>query len=44
MFKRLTVISSLIALGLVLSGCTKCGWLWDDWRSQPQSCRDGTPK
>ena len=36
--------SGVIALGLVLSGCTKCGWFWDDLRSSPQSCRSDIPK
>jgi hypothetical protein len=44
MLRRLTIVSSVLALGLVLGGCTKCGWIWDDWRSQPQSCRNDVPK
>jgi hypothetical protein len=44
MFKRLTILSSIVALGLMLGGCTKCGWLWDDWRSPAKFCRDDVPK
>lgn len=33
MIKRLVTLSALLAFGLSLSGCTKCGWLWEDWRS-----------
>ncbi len=45
MLRRLTILSGVIALGLTLGGCTKCGWFWDDLRSQPQSCRsDAAPK
>jgi len=45
MLKRLTILSGVIALGLTLGSCSKCGWFWDDWRSSPQSCRsDAAPK
>lgn len=44
MLKRLTVISSVIAFGVLLGGCTKCGWLWDDWRTTPQTCREDAPR
>ena len=44
MLRRLTIVSSVIALGLVLGGCTKCGWIWNDWQSPAKSCRDGVPK
>jgi hypothetical protein len=37
MFRRLVLIFSVIALGLALSGCTKCGPIWDDWMQK--SCR-----
>jgi PBP1b-binding outer membrane lipoprotein LpoB len=43
MIKRLTIVSSVIALALVLGGCTKCGWFWDDWRSAPQTCKSDVP-
>jgi hypothetical protein len=26
-------------MGLALSGCTKCGPIWDDWQQSPQSCK-----
>jgi hypothetical protein len=35
---RTSIILSILALGLVLSGCTKCGPIWDDWQS-PKSCK-----
>jgi hypothetical protein len=37
MFRRLFILSGIIALGLVLNGCTKCGPIWADWL--PKSCR-----
>jgi hypothetical protein len=43
MLKRLTVLSSIIALALALGGCTRCGWIWNDWQS-PASCRDDARK
>ena len=43
MLKRLTILSGVFALTLVLGGCTKCGWIWDEWRSSPQSCRTDAP-
>jgi len=39
MLRRLLLISSLIAMGLALDGCTKCGPIWDDWTQSPKSCR-----
>ena len=39
MFRRLILIFSAIALGLALSGCTKCGPIWDDWMQSPKSCK-----
>ena len=39
MFGRLAVIFSVVALGLALSGCTKCGPIWDDWMQSPKSCK-----
>jgi len=29
----------VIALGLLLNGCSKCGPFWDDWMRSPQSCK-----
>ena len=39
MLRRLLLISSVIAMALVLDGGTKCGPIWDDWTQSPQSCR-----
>jgi hypothetical protein len=38
---RVAVIVSLIVLGMSLSGCTHCGWLWDQG---PRSCQSNAPK
>ena len=37
MCKRVALLLGVIALGLVLNGCTKCGPIWDDWLSK--SCK-----
>ncbi|WP_249780630.1 peptidylprolyl isomerase [Bradyrhizobium sp. dw_78] len=37
MFRRSVLISGVIAMGLLLNGCTKCGPIWDDW--MPKSCK-----
>jgi len=39
MFRRLVLVFSVVALGLALSGCTKCGPIWDDWLNSPKSCK-----
>jgi hypothetical protein len=39
MFRRLALIFSVVAIGLVLNGCTKCGPIWDDWTQSPKSCK-----
>jgi hypothetical protein len=40
MFKRLALILSVVAMGLALNGCTKCGPIWDDWMQHaPKSCK-----
>jgi hypothetical protein len=39
MFGRLAIVVSLIAMGLVLNGCTKCGPIWDDWMQSPKTCK-----
>jgi hypothetical protein len=39
MFRRLVLIFGVVALGLALSGCTKCGPIWDDWMQSPKSCK-----
>ncbi len=41
MVKRLCVLACAVALGLSLSGCTKCGWIWDD--GPPKSCHGTAP-
>jgi hypothetical protein len=38
MLRRLALIFSVIAIGLALGGCSKCGPIWDDWQS-PKSCK-----
>jgi hypothetical protein len=38
MFRRLALILSVVGIGLVLDGCTKCGPIWDDWMA-PKSCK-----
>jgi hypothetical protein len=37
--KRAFVIATIVALGLLASGCTKCGPIWDDWIQGPKSCK-----
>jgi hypothetical protein len=44
MLKRLAILSGAIMLALALNGCTKCGWIWNDWQSPAKSCRDDIPK
>ena len=39
MFRRMVLLLSLIAMGLALDGCTKCGPIWDDWVQSPKSCK-----
>ncbi len=39
MFRRSILIVSLVAVGFALSGCTKCGPIWDDWIQSPKSCK-----
>jgi hypothetical protein len=39
MSRRLALIFGVIAMGLVLNGCTKCGPIWDDWMQSPKSCK-----
>jgi hypothetical protein len=39
MFRRWVLIGGLLALGLALGGCTKCGPIWDDWMQGPKSCK-----
>jgi hypothetical protein len=39
MWQRWIAMIGLVAVGLVLNGCTKCGPIWDDWMQSPKSCR-----
>jgi hypothetical protein len=39
MFRRLALFFSVVAIGLALNGCTKCGPIWDDWMQSPKSCK-----
>jgi hypothetical protein len=39
MFRRVLLLLSLIAMGLTLDGCTRCGPIWDDWVQPPKSCK-----
>ena len=39
MFRRWVIIVGLTALGLALSGCSKCGPFWEDWMQPSKSCR-----
>jgi hypothetical protein len=44
-FKRLTVVATIMALGLLVSGCSKCGFWLDEWLEQPaKSCKGDLPK
>ena len=38
MRNKAVLIVLLTAFGLMLSGCGRCGFFWEDWRS-PNSCR-----
>ncbi|MEA2951704.1 MAG: hypothetical protein QOJ96_1224 [Alphaproteobacteria bacterium] len=42
--KGISIIAAVMALGLALGGCSKCGPFWDDWRSTPKSCQSDLPK
>jgi hypothetical protein len=39
MFRRVLLLLSVIAMGLALDGCTRCGPIWDDWGQSPKSCK-----
>jgi hypothetical protein len=39
MFRRLAFVFGVIALSLLLNGCTKCGPIWDDWLQTPKACK-----
>jgi hypothetical protein len=40
--KRLTIVAAVLGLGLALGGCSKCGFIWDEW--QPRSCKSDAPR
>jgi hypothetical protein len=42
--KRISIAMAVITLGLALGGCSRCGFIWDDWRSAPKSCQSDLPK
>jgi len=37
--QRLAMIAGVVALALMLNGCTKCGPIWDDWFPSQKSCK-----
>jgi len=39
MLRRLALLVGVIAIGMALNGCTKCGPIWDDWTQSPKSCK-----
>jgi len=39
MLRRWAIMIGALALGVALSGCTKCGPIWDDWILPPKSCK-----
>ncbi len=39
MFRRLAFVFGMVALGVLLDGCTKCGPIWDDWLQTPKACK-----
>jgi hypothetical protein len=39
MFRRWALLFGVIAVGLALNGCAKCGPIWDDWMQSPKSCK-----
>ena len=45
MFKRLTIVASVVAFGLMVSGCSKCGFWLEEWLERPaKSCKGDFPK
>lgn len=42
MSRRFTTIAALLLMSLALAGCTKCGWIWQDW--MPHSCHFDSPR
>ena len=45
MFKQLTIVACVVGFGLVVGGCSKCGFWLDEWLERPaQSCKGDLPK
>jgi hypothetical protein len=43
--KRLSIVASVVALGVLVGGCSKCGFWLDEWLEQPaKSCKADLPK
>jgi hypothetical protein len=44
-FRRIGVVACVVALGLMVGGCSKCGFWWDEWRNAPpKSCKGDFPR
>jgi len=44
-FKRLTIVACVVGFGLMVGGCSKCGFWLDEWLERPaQSCKGDLPK
>jgi hypothetical protein len=41
MLKRLCLVVAIVTYGLALSGCTKCGFIWNDYLPTQKSCGSG---
>jgi hypothetical protein len=39
---RILAFACLVLLAASLSGCTKCGFFWEDW--QHRACHSDTPR
>lgn len=43
MFRRISAVATILALGLMLASCDKCGdWIWQ--RTGSQSCKGSLPQ
>jgi hypothetical protein len=44
MLRRVSAVATILALGLMLASCDKCGdWFWQQ-HSGPQSCKGSLPR
>ncbi len=44
-FKRLTILASIVAFGLMVGGCSKCGFWLDEWLERPaKTCKGDFPR